>query len=282
MSRNTQTERAVRVGSRLGRYLLEGKLGKGGMGVVYLSRHPLLDRAVAIKVLTSESTDPSIRERFQREAKIAAKIDHPNVVKTFDVGEEGGVDYLVMERVEGENLSDRLEREGRLEWREATRLMADLCRGLAAAHARGLIHRDIKPGNLMLDGEGRGKLGDFGLAKEMGARTTSLTQAGAVFGTPSYMSPEQCRSEPTDERSDVYSAGAMYFQLLTGKPPYSGRSPMEVLFAHCSAPIPDPRELAAELPEGCTSIVRQAMAKEPAQRTASAAVLLAQLEALLE
>ena len=206
-------------GKRLGKYLLKTKLGQGGMGTVYLAIDTRLKRNVALKVLPKEmAADEAAVKRFLREARVAARLNHPNVVAVYDVDRQRGFCFLVMELVDGRTASELL-REGPLSWTEATRLVADACRGLVAAHEAGLVHRDIKPSNIMRTNDGLVKLADFGLAKVMddpGPAKNPLTQSGTILGTPHYMSPEQCRGEPVDARSDLYSLGATYYTLLAG------------------------------------------------------------------
>lgn len=267
-------------GRMLGKYRVKGRLGQGGMGTVYEAEDSLLKRQVAIKILPrTVSSDPQALQRFLLEAQAAARLNHPNVVAIYEVDQREGAYFIVMELVRGGSAQDRLNKCGPFAWQEATRVVADACRGMVAAHAAGLIHRDIKPANIMVAVNGVVKLADFGLAKAVDQSVSGITGAGYVVGTPSFMSPEQCRCERLDDRSDLYSLGATYYALLTGKPPYEGTGPMEVMFAHCSNPIPDPRALNPAIPEGCAAIVRRALAKLPGQRFATAVEMLAALEA---
>ncbi len=271
-----------RPGGAVGKYRVVGELGRGGMGVVYEAEDPVLERRVALKVLGPQlAASPEAARRFLREARAAARLSHANVVAVHDVDEHDGLPFLVMELVPGGSAQARLDAGGRLGWREATRLTADACRGLEAAHAAGLIHRDIKPANLMLGHDGAAKLGDFGLAQALDGAGPSLASGPHVLGTPHFMSPEQCRSEPLDARSDVYALGATYFALLTGRPPFATGGPLAVMFAHCSRPVPDPREDCPDVPEACAAVVRRATAREPSGRYAGAAEMLADLEAVL-
>ncbi len=269
---------------RLGKYLLKSKLGQGGMGVVYLATDTRLKRDVALKVLPKEmASDEAAVKRFLREARVAARLNHPNVVAVYDVDQQRGYCYLVMELVNGCTASDLLA-QGPLSWTEATRLIAEACRGLAAAHEAGLVHRDIKPSNIMRTNDGLVKLADFGLAKaadDSNNVKNPLTQSGTILGTPHYMSPEQCRGEPIDPRSDLYSLGATYFALLTGHAPFSDPNPLQVMFAHCSKPTPDPSTLRDDLPVACSAVVMKALAKNRSERFASAKDMLAALTELL-
>ena len=267
-------------GKTLGKYRVLRRLGQGGMGVVYLAHDPRLDRHVALKVLPqSLSEDPVLLERFLREARAAARFNHANVVTVHEIDEQDGICFLAMELMAG-SILDLVRSQGRLSWQNASRAIAAVCRALAAAHPAGLVHRDIKPSNILRTATGEVKLSDFGLAKSAGVES-SLTTSNAVLGTPTYMSPEQCRSEPLDERSDLYSLGVSYFELLTGRPPYSAEQPLQICFAHCMTPIPDPRDLVEGIPEPCVTIVRRAMAKEPRDRYSTAAEMLADLRRAL-
>ena len=273
----------IPAGSRLHKYVVVRLLGQGGMGQVYEAEDPALGRQVAIKVLPEHvSADPDAVRRFELEGRAAAKLMHPNTVAVLELGEQDGLRFLVMELVRGSSAAEFLRSRGAFAWPEATRVVADACRGLVAAHAAGLIHRDIKPANIMRASDGTVKLADFGLAKATDRMGESITGTGVIVGTPEYMSPEQCRSAPVDPRSDVYSLGATYYALLTSRSPYgeTGGS-MQVMFAHCSQPPPDPRRLAAEIPPVCAAVISKAMAKDPADRYQSAAEMLSVLEGIL-
>src|SRR5262245_8469003 len=265
-------------GLLLDQFRLLEPLGRGGMGVVYAAEDTLLRRTVAIKVLPRPvAGDEPALARLLREAQAVARLDHPHIVRIHHVGRWPGGYYLVLELMAGGDLQARISGHGPLPWPEATRAAADACRGLAAAHAAGLLHRDVKPSNLLRDAAGTVKLADFGLVRG-GEFTASTTNH--LVGTPAYMSPEQCRSEPADERSDLYALGATYFALLTGRAPFAGKTPVQVMFAHCTAPPPDPQATAPDLPAECAAVVRKAMAKEPADRFRTAGELLAALEAV--
>jgi serine/threonine protein kinase len=268
-------------GQTLGKYRIVRRLAKGGMGVVYEAEDTLLRRPVAVKLLPrSLSGNGQALERFLREAQAAARLNHPNVVTVYEINEASGAYYLVMELVEGGSTQELLKARGPLPWRQATRIVADICRGLEAAHAQGLIHRDIKPANILLTADGTGKLADFGLAKgnSIGHAVTAVDQ---VIGTPQYMSPEQCRAARVDPRSDLYSLGGTYFALLTGKPPYADESPVAVMCSHVQDPVPDPRTHNPQIPEACAKVIARAMAKAPEDRFASATQMLQVLERLI-
>lgn len=264
-------------GSLLGQFRILGLLGRGGMGRVFEAEDTLLRRRVAIKVLDAVAgTEPL--QALLKEARAAAALSHPNIVAIYHVGHWSGGCFLVLELLPGGSLQARLSRGGPLSWPEATRALIDACRGLAAAHAAGLVHRDVKPANLLLDARGAVKVADFGLVR--GGALASST-ASRVAGTPAYMSPEQCRGESADARADIYALGATYYALLTGAPPFRGDGPMQVMFAHCSETVPDPRAARPELPATIVTAVYRALAKDPAERFASADALRAALEPIL-
>src|SRR5262245_28756419 len=241
------TEQDARVGTQLGKYRLVRRLGEGGMGIVYAAEDPILSRMVALKVLSAAAQTPGALQRFALEARAAARLNHPNVVAVHDVGRHGDVSYLVMELVDGPSAQTVLQQHGAFPWQIATRIIAGVCRGLAAAHAADLIHRDVKPANVLLGGDGSVKLTDFGVVKAPRLLPAHATHS-AVLGTPHYMSPEQCTSETIDARADLYALGCTYYALLTGRPPYEGDA-VKVMFAHCTEAVPDPRDLVPELPE---------------------------------
>ena len=230
-----------RIGTRLGSHRVIGILGRGGMGVVYEAIDERLHRRVAIKVVPSVVTKGSEGVKSLKEARAVARLNHPNVVAIHEVGECEDESYFVLEFAEGGSLAGSMNGSAR-DWREATKAVADACRGLAAAHEAGLIHRDIKPANLLKTAQGVVKITDFGLAKlteNMGADVTVTT---TIAGTPAFMSPEQCQGEPLDLRTDIYSLGATYFALLTHRGPYEdSMTAPKVMFAHCYKPVPDPR-----------------------------------------
>ncbi len=268
---------------QLGKYQLKARLGKGGMGVVYLATDSRLKRDVAVKILPrSLASNPVAVKRFLREARVAASISHPSIVTIHDVDQINGQCFLVMELMTGGTAQDLLQR-GPLDWKEATRIIADTCHGLAAIHEAGLIHRDIKPSNIMLAPKGVVKLADFGLAKLTDSTTDSkpLTVSNTILGTPQFMSPEQCQGDELDSRCDLYSLGATYFALLTGAAPFPDPQPLQCMFAHCSTPVPDPRKQRSEIPAECVDIIMKAMAKKRADRFESAREMLAALRACL-
>ena len=270
------------IGTRLGNHVVREVIGRGGMGTIYGAEDTQLGRPVAIKVLPGAATTGSRAvDRFLQEARAAARLRHPNVVTIHEIGRHEGHVYLVMEALPGGSMADAC-REGLLPWREATEAIAQACRGLEAAHRAGLIHRDVKPANLLRDEDGTVKVSDFGLAKLVDGLGSHLTQTGKVLGTPAFMSPEQCQAEAVDLRTDIYALGATYYALLTGKAPFDdSTSGPKVMFAHCYGPVPDPRQLVAGVPAACAAIVRRAMAKAPADRYPDAAAMRAALESAL-
>jgi len=265
-------------GSRLGPYEIIGRLGSGGMGVVYRARDPRLDRDVAVKVLPDDfATDPGRLRRFEREARAAGALNHPNVVVVHDVGTASGTPFVVMELLEGETLRQRL-RSGALAPRKAVELAVQVALGLAAAHERGIVHRDLKPENLFLSRDGRVKILDFGLAtlrppdagSGSGERTlTRETSPGAILGTLGYLSPEQARGQESDARSDLFALGAVLYEALAGQPAFPGASAADTLSAILREDPPALRP-GTDLPAGLENIVRRCLEKNPAERFASA------------
>jgi hypothetical protein len=251
------------------RYEIESPLGRGGMATVYSGRDRVLGRPVAIKVLAERyAGDEKFVTRFRREARAAAGLNHTNIVSVFDTGDTNGQHYIVMEMVNGETLSDLLKREGPLSPDRAARIAGSIARALHAAHAQGLIHRDVKPGNVMLTREGDVKVMDFGIARA--ATDETLTQTGMVLGTASYLSPEQSRGEPVDHRSDVYSLGCVLYEMLAGRPPFAGETPVGVAYKHVHEQ-PEPLTTnGPPVPAEVEAVVMQALAKDPADRPQTA------------
>lgn len=276
------TVAATWIGRMLGKYQVKSVLGQGGMGVVFRAHDPMIERDVAIKLLPKElAEDEKALGRFLAEAKAAGKLNHPNVVSIYEIGQEGQAYFLVMELIPGGSISDGFDQQHAYSVLDATRIAIDACKGLAAAHGVGLIHRDIKPANLMKSADGSIKITDFGLAKTTSPRAREMTQAGLVVGTPYFMSPEQCNGQKVDARSDIYSLGATYYSLLTGKNPYQdSNSVIQVMFGHCQGEIPDPRQTSTSIPVACSAIVARAMAKSPTDRYQSAGEMLADLQAV--
>jgi hypothetical protein len=275
------------VPARLGPFKLLKPLGRGGMGIVFLAEDTQLGRRAAVKVMRPEMTayDPRAYERFLREARAAAAVRHDNVVTVYQVGEENGVPYLAMELLRGSSLSAYLDKTSVVTIASATRLGREVAEGLAAAHARGLVHRDIKPGNIWLEAPyGRVKLLDFGLARPAGPAGPGperLTGSGLVVGTPGYMSPEQARGETLDERTDLFSLGVVLYLLCTGQEPFAGSNPTAVLTALAVDRQKPARELNPRVPPALSDLIDRLLEKKPGDRPESAAEvakLLRQIE----
>jgi eukaryotic-like serine/threonine-protein kinase len=261
-----------------GRYRVESTLGQGGMAAVYLAHDSELDRAVAVKVLAEHlADDDAFRQRFLREARMAAKLSHPNIVHVYDQGEENGQPFIVMEYVDGPTLSEELKRTGPLPPARVVDLALQICGGLEHAHASGLVHRDIKPGNLLLREDGTVKIADFGIARA--AQATKLTQIGSVLGTAAYLSPEQAAGEPVTAAADIYSLGCVLFELLTGRTPYVFESLPELVVKQRDEPITPIRELRPDVPPELEAAVMHCLARGPEHRPASAAELAQELAA---
>ena len=267
-----------------GRYELHRLLGRGGMAEVFLARDQLLDRPVAVKVLFPEfATDPSFVERFRREATAAANLNHPNIVGVYDWGEANGTYFIVMEYVDGRTLSEILRDEGPLHPDRAADVGADVAAALGFAHRNGVVHRDVKPGNVLVTAAGLVKVADFGIARAITANADeNLTQVGTVMGTATYFSPEQARGDAVDPRSDLYSLGCVLYELVVGRPPFSGDSPVAIAYKHVQeAPVP-PRHHNVELPTSLEAIILKCLAKNPANRYPSAEDLRADLRRFRE
>jgi hypothetical protein len=268
---------------QLGRYRIVKLLGKGGMGSVYLAHDSQLDRRVALKVPNfSAEDDPTLLERFHREARAAATLDHPNLCPVFDVGLADGVHFLTMAYIEGESLAERLLKQPRLSQREAAGLVRQVALAVGEAHARGVIHRDLKPNNIMLNRRGEPVVMDFGLARRSKAEDLRLTPSGSMMGTPGYMPPEQVRGDAdlVGPRSDVYSLGVILYELLTGRLPFAG-SFGEVMADILTRPLATPSSLRPDVEPGLEAVCLKALAKAPSGRYASMAEIAAALEQAL-
>ncbi len=254
---------------RLGGFRILKVLGRGGMGMVFLAEDTALDRAAAIKVMLAHVMDKAGRERFLREAKAAGALQHDNVVPVYQVGEDNEVPFLVMPLLKGETLDKRMARAA-LPLREALRIAREMLTGLAAAHDKGLVHRDIKPGNIFLEApRGRARVLDFGLAQRP-SDTEKLTNLGFVVGTPAYMSPEQARGKELDGRADLFSVGAVLYEMLVGRRPFLGETPTNVLASLLVDHPPSPSKLNPEVPQEATAIVMRLLAKDPNDRPKTA------------
>jgi beta-lactam-binding protein with PASTA domain/predicted Ser/Thr protein kinase len=260
-----------------GRYEVGPILGYGGMAEVHKGRDIRLGRDVAIKMLRADlARDPAFQSRFRREAQSAASLNHPAVVAVYDTGEEptpdgGSVPYIVMEYVDGRTLRDVLQTEGRLHPQRALEITADVLAALDYSHRAGIIHRDIKPANVMLTRSGDVKVMDFGIARALTGATSTMTQTAAVVGTAQYLSPEQARGEHVDQRSDIYSTGCLLYELLTGRPPFVGDSPVAVAYQHVREDVVPPSRVNSDVSPAIDAIVLKSMAKNQANRYQSAA-----------
>src|SRR5438270_9778589 len=258
------------------RYEMVKHIARGGMAQVYLARDVLLDRPVALKVLFPElSVDQSFVERFRREAKAAANLTHPNIVSIFDWGQGDNTYYIVMEYVDGPTLSSIL-RQGPLEPARAAAVAASVAAALDFAHRRGVIHRDVKPGNVLIDDRAQVKVADFGVARAVGT-AEDRTPTGSVMWSATYFSPEQAQGFPVDPRSDVYSLGVVLYEMVTGKPPFSGDSPVSIAYKHVKEPPPLHSTVNPAVPQALEAVILKAMAKDPADRYQSAEDMRADL-----
>ena len=264
-----------------GRYRLEAKLGSGGMSTVYLARDQTLDRQVAVKVMHREmSEQPEQLERFRQEARAVAKLSHPNVVSVIDAGEDGGHPYIVFEYVEGETLKQRIGRDGALDPQEAIAYAIEIARGLSVAHARRMVHRDIKPQNILIDAEGRAKLTDFGISRQL--EQDGMTATGRVLGTTDYVAPEQAMGHGADPRSDIYSLGVVLYEMLVGQVPFQADSQVGVAMKHVNEELPDVQRRRPELSAAVALVVERSTAKEPGKRYQQVGEMIDDLSTALE
>lgn len=265
---------------KLGRYELREPIGRGGMSAVYLGYDPMLDREVAIKILPPNlAKKPVYQKRFLEEARALGRVDHHNLIRVYAVGQEGATSYYAMELVRGISLHDAIQTSGRLDANETLAIFGQFLLGLQAIHQAGIVHRDIKPGNIMLSETGRVILMDFGLARR--ADRQAITVTGCVLGTPEYMSPEQARGEQTNARSDLYSAGIVLYQMLCGQAPFRGKDTLAILRRHVEAPVPPMPKSVRGVPPELEKILQHLLEKKPEQRPANAAAASNALGALL-
>ena len=255
-----------------GRYELGEELGSGAVGRVFRAHDQTLGRDVAVKLLAPDA-DPVTRQRFVREARTAAKLHHPNAVAVYDTGEADGQPYLVMELVRGQTLADLIERRGHLDFDEVVAITAGVLQGLEAAHRAGMVHRDVKPGNVLLPDEGGVKLSDFGIAKALDDESADVTMAGVLMGTPTYLAPELLVGEPPSPASDVYGVGCLLYAQLTGDPPFTRGDAMAIAYAHRNEPVPSIASRRPDVPEDLAAVTMRALAKEPGDRYPSAAAM---------
>lgn len=253
--------------SQIGRYEVENELTQGGMGIIFLARDPYIQRQVVVKVLMySRTLDEVYREFFQREAEVIAALEHPAIVPVYDFGWHGEQPYIVMRYMSEGSLDDRLAK-GEIKLTEMAHILKRVSEALDAAHARNIIHRDVKPSNILFDSTGEAFLSDFGIAK---SRTITDDEGEWLVGTPAYMSPEQVKGERVDGRSDVYALGVVLYRLLTGQLPFSSDSTTGLINAHVDMPIPDVRKVKANIPAVWQEVVAKAMAKDPNDRYTTA------------
>jgi serine/threonine-protein kinase len=263
------------------RFEILSTLGAGGMGVVYKVRDRELDDLVALKMLKRDVWgDRDLLERLKSELKLARKITHPNVLRTFDFGDVDGIPFITMEYVRGITLRYLLSQTGSLPYSAGLRLARQLCRGLGAAHDVGVLHRDIKPENLIVEPNGNAKLMDFGIARSITRMEEGQTQAGTVVGTPQYLAPEQLQGKPIDERADLWAVGVVLYELFTSQTPFKGDNPMQVIVATLNEQPTPPRQYWPEMPEQLEQIIMRCLSRDPSRRYRTAAALLADLEEL--
>jgi eukaryotic-like serine/threonine-protein kinase len=263
-----------------GRYRLDEKIGSGGMSTVYRAFDPTLERWVAIKLMHRDiSTDPDQLERFRREARAVARLNHPHVVTVIDAGEDDGAPYIVFEYVEGETLKDRIRRLGRLPVSEAVAYAIEVGRGLSSAHSNRLVHRDVKPQNVLIDLDGRAKVTDFGIARSL--ESQGLTATGRVLGTTDYVSPEQAMGQDVTEQSDIYSLGICLYEMLTGEIPFQADTQVAVAMKHVQEPMPDVQRRRPEISAALAAVIEHATAKELRHRYATVDAMGHELEEVL-
>jgi len=267
-------------GSQFGpRYRIESEIGEGGMGKVYKAQDNELDRTVALKLIRPElARDASSLQRFKQELLLASRISHRNILRIHDLGDVGGVKFISMAYIQGMDLHELIARMGKLQTERVVNIARQLAGALEAAHAEGVVHRDLKPRNVLITVEDHVYVSDFGLAKSLDTDNTAMTRAGEVLGTPRYMSPEQAESKPADHRSDLYSLGVILYEMATGEVPFTAESSLQVMFQHVQQPPKDPRLLNPETPEYLASIILKCLSKDPALRYQSATELLRDLE----
>ncbi len=261
-----------------GRFQLDRKLGQGGMATVYLARDLRLNRPVAVKILHGQyASDEQFLRRFKHEADAAAQLGHPNIVRVYDVGNDGDLHYIVMEYVAGSDLKEIISLEGPLPVGRTLKMIQQIAEALEAAHHNGLVHRDVKPQNVLIDSEDRVHLSDFGIAKS--DRSSAYTDPGTTFGTADYLAPEQAQGLGATPRSDIYALGVVTYEMLTGRLPFTGDTPLAVAMQHVQSPPPPPRQFNPAIPPQLEAIILNAMAKDPNQRPASARTFAEQLRA---
>ncbi|HRQ21986.1 MAG TPA: serine/threonine-protein kinase, partial [Anaerolineales bacterium] len=261
-------------GQMLGPYRVINEVGSGGMATVYKAYQASMDRNVAIKVLPGQLAESEeFVKRFQQEARIIARLEHPYILPVFDYGEEDGVAYFVMRYLEAGTLKDRMKAR-RLSWEKIDRIFTQLTDALGYAHAQGVVHRDLKPANALIDSSGNLFLTDFGIAKLLESASPRLTQTDAILGTPAYISPEQAAAQPVDQRSDIYSLGIILYEMVTGRVPFIADTPLAVILKHLGDPLPPPSLLKPDIPPAIEQVVLKSLAKKPEDRFANTAGFL--------
>jgi serine/threonine protein kinase len=272
-------DRAIMIGARLDKWIIDRELGRGGMGRVYLAHEQASGRPVALKILSAElAQEAGFLHRFEREIEVLGQLNHPNIVRFFESGSKDGLFYFAMEYVEGDNFEQLLHERGRIPWKEVLDAALQICPALKHAHDRGIVHRDIKPPNLLRTAEGIVKLTDFGIAKVFAAQ--HLTNTGGVVGTAEFLSPEQAAGKQASKRSDLYSLGAVLYNLLTGRPPFTGQSGAELMHKHLYAQFDRPQKLVPDIPHDVDELVCQLLEKDPAHRPGDGLVLQRQLDSI--
>jgi len=282
LSRLRQEFEAQKSSQRIPGYKIRKKLGSGAMATVFLAHQISLDRPVAIKILPKRFSDnEKFIDRFYKEGRAAAKLNHPNIVSAYDVGRAGEHHYFVMEYVDGRTVHDRIARDKRVPEKEAAEIVKQVAKALKHAHERGFVHRDIKPKNIMIARNGIVKLADLGLARAISDEAAAKAEAGRAYGTPYYISPEQIRGEvnigPT---ADIYGLGATFYHMVTGRVPFEGKNPSAVMHKHIRSPLQPPDHINPEISAGCAQVIEMMMAKKPRDRYQSADDLLEDLELL--
>jgi tRNA A-37 threonylcarbamoyl transferase component Bud32 len=264
-----------------GRYELEEVVGHGGMSTVYKAHDSLLERNVVLKVLHQQyNEDEDFVERFKREARSVAQLQHPNIVTVIDRGEEDGRQYIVFEFIDGENLKELVVRKGRLDVRDALEIALEIAHGLAFAHDHGLVHRDVKPQNVLLNGDGRAKVTDFGIARSLDV-DHGVTQTGTILGTSNYIAPEQASGKPVDAYTDVYSLGIVLYEMLTGEVPFPGESFVAIAMKHIQEPSPNVLDVRGDVPLRIAETIDRALEKDPEHRFPTMDAFAAEIEASL-
>ena len=263
------------------RYRLEAKLGSGGMSTVYLARDEVLDRPVAVKLMHREMTEQSDQlERFNQEARAVAKLSNPNVVAVIDAGEDNGRPYIVFEYVQGETLKQRISRIGALDATEALAYAVEVAQGLAVAHERRMVHRDVKPQNVLIDSTGMAKLTDFGISRQLSEE--GVTEEGRVVGTTDYVAPEQAMGKEVDPRSDIYSLGVVLFEMFTGDVPFEAENQIGVAMKHVNEELPDVQMIRPDLSAASALVVEKSTTKNPEDRYETIEDMILDLQAALE